>query len=149
MNVIDRNSGPDPYVVAAAALWFLFMGVNEITGRLLIEVEGVVVSSRTTAGNRPVTAYVLRGSDGEERGYTAGPTDKSLPRRLPVGTYLGKNKYELSYVENGKVVNDFPLGFYVGICCVGIMLAWWGISQWRFRRALEGFSPKVRRLTKR
>ena len=125
------------------------MGINEITRRFLIEVEGRVVSSQTTAGNRPVTVYVLRGSDGKEREYVAGPTDQSLPRRLPVGTYIRKDRYELSYIEDGTVINDFPLSFYVAICCVGLMLGWWSFSQWRFRQALERFSPKARRLTRR
>jgi hypothetical protein len=112
----------------------MFIGAQEIAGRLLIAVEGTVVSSQTTTGNRPVTYYVIHGSDGTERKYTAGPTDKSLPGHMPTGTYLRKSKYEISYIRNGQVVNDFPWGFYVGALVIGLILGVRSLSQWRKTR---------------
>jgi hypothetical protein len=131
----DDKPGPNPLVLAIAAIGCLAFGINEIVQRMNIEVDGVVVSSQTTTGNRPVTIYLIRGSDGREHEHVAGPTDKSLPRRLPEGTYLKKKKYELSYIKNGEVMNDFPLFFYLTACGLGVLIGWWSYSQWRFNQA--------------
>jgi hypothetical protein len=39
-------------------------------------------------------------------------TDASLPRSMPVGTYLKKQKWHLYYERNEQRVNDFPIVFY-------------------------------------
>jgi len=126
--------GPNhTFLAIAASLCFLF-GANEIVQRVLIDIEGTIISSQTTTGNRPVTIYVVRRPDGSEQQYIAGPTDKSLPRRLPEGTRISKLKYHLAWDMNGQLVNDFPLFFYAGACGLGAMLAYWALFQWRLNR---------------
>jgi len=126
--------GPSHKFLGFASLLFFLFGANEIVQRLLIEVDGTVISSQTTTGNRPATTYVLRRPDGAEQRYVAGATDKSLPRRLPEGTHISKLRYHLAWELNGQPVNDFPLFFYVGACGLGAMLAYWALFQWRLNR---------------
>jgi hypothetical protein len=126
--------GPHHWYLATGAVLVFLFGANEIIQRLLIEVDGTIISSETTTGNRPSTTYVIRGSDGSQRLYIAGPTDQSLPRRLPQGTHVSKRRYELPWRQNGQLVNDFPLYFYVGACGLGGMLAYWAFFQWRLNR---------------
>ena len=129
-------------VLALFSVWALFIGAKEIVERSLIEVEGTIVSSQTTTGDRPVTTYIIRGSDHVDRQYVAGPTDASLPRRLSVGAYLKKERYELAWQKNQNIVNDFPLGFYLGACGIGIMLGYWSFSQWRRNR--RNYTPPLK-----
>ena len=126
--------GPNHRFLAVGALVFFLFGANEIVQRLLIEVDGTVISSQTSTGNRPATTYVLRRPDGTEQQYIAGPTDQSLPRRLPEGTRISKLRYHLAWERNGQPVDDFPLFFYVGACSLGAMLAFWALFQWRLNR---------------
>jgi hypothetical protein len=126
--------GPRHSFLAIASLLCFLFGTNEIVQRLLIEVDGTIISSQTTTGNRPDTMYVVRASDGSEHQYVAGATDQSLPRRLPEGTHITKKKYELTWERNGQIVNDFPLYFYVSACGMGVMLAYWAFLQWRLNR---------------
>ena len=136
MKFDNDKFGINPLVLAIAAIGCLAFGISEIAQRMIIEVDGVVISSQTTVGNRPVTIYVMRGSDGREYQHVAGPTDKSLPRGLPEGTHIKKKKYQLSYIKNGEVINDFPLFFYLTACGLGMLIGWWSYSQWRFNRGL-------------
>lgn len=126
--------GPNHRLLAIAAVLCFLFGANEIVQRLLIEVDGTVIASQTSTGNRPATAYVVRHPDGSEQLYIAGPTDHSLPRRLPEGTRISKLKYHLAWKLNGRIVNDFPLYFYLGACGLGILLAYWALFQWRLNR---------------
>lgn len=127
--------GPHHWWLATAAdLCFLFSS-NEILQRALIRVEGSIVSSQTPTGNRPVTYYIVRGADGVNREYVAGATDSSLPRGLPVGTYIKKEKYKLSWQENQNIIADFPLYFYMGIYGIALALAYWSFAQWRLNRS--------------
>ena len=126
--------GPHHWFLAAAAVWCLYLGVGEIWQRLMIEIEGIIVSSEPTTGNRPMTTYLLRGNNGAEQHYLAGATDAYLPRRLPEGTQIEKRRLELLWRRNGVTVNDFPLTFYLVWCAVGIALALWACMQWRLNR---------------
>ena len=126
--------GPSHSFLAVAALLCFLFGANEIVQRLLIELDGIVISSQTSTGNRQATTYVFRSTDGGQHQYVAGPTDQSLPRRLPVGTRITKRKYDLGWERDGQRVNDFPLYFYVGACGIGGMLAYWAFFQWRLNR---------------
>ncbi len=47
-----------------SAAWLVLMGSYEIVGRLLIQVEGTIVSSETSSGGRAATWYHVRGPDG-------------------------------------------------------------------------------------
>jgi hypothetical protein len=127
----------NPFVLAAASVFWLYFGINEISQRLLIEVEGTIVSSDTTTGNRPATFYKLRSSDGNQREYVAGCTDQSLTRRLPAGTYINKKKYDLSWEKDGQIVSDFPLGFYLGASGIGTALGILAFLAWRARQARD------------
>jgi hypothetical protein len=130
----NKYIGPRHTFLAIAALFWIFFGLNEITQRLLIEVNGTIISSQTTTGNRPVTTYIILGPAGKTSTYIAGPTDHSLQRRLPKGTNIKKATYELSWEKNGKTINDFPITFYLGACAIGIMLGVWSYKQWLLNR---------------
>jgi hypothetical protein len=117
--------------------WLLFMGGNELVGRLWIQVDGTIVSADTTTGNRPVTRYVVRRSDGQNTDYVAGPTDASLPRRLPVGTVLHKERGHLSFALDGHEIGGFPVLMYGTLMLAGLgleVLAW---RQWKIRISLQ------------
>lgn len=129
-----RYIGPRHTALAVASILCLFFSLKEITHRLLIAVEGTIIKSETTTDYRPVTNYVVRGESGNDQIYVSGPTDRSLQRNMPIGTYIKKNRYELSWIKNKETINDFPLIFYVGVCGLGIMLGYWGICQWRLYR---------------
>ena len=131
----DQYIGPQHSFLAVVSILRLFCGLNEIAHRLLIEVEGTIMSSQTTSGNRPATTYIIRGPDGNESQYIAGPTDRSLLRRLSEGTYIKKKKYELTWQKNGKNINDFPFYFYLVVCGIGPVHAYWAFSQWRLNRS--------------
>ncbi len=117
--------------ILVAVLMWLFAG-SEIYQRAVIDLDGTVIYSATSCmqpyNNRCGTTYLLRARDGSEQRYDAGPTDKSLRRRLPVGTVLMKKKWALSYAVNGREVRDFPLAFYAGVLGLGCVSAiWWCI----------------------
>ena len=123
--------GPNHLFLASAAILCFLFGANEIVQRLLIEVEGSIISSQTTTGNRPASIYLVLAPNGTQHQYIAGATDQSLPRQLPAGTHITKKKYELVWERDGKIVNDFPLYFYIGACGLGMMFAYWAFFQWR------------------
>lgn len=114
-------------LVFAALIW-LFAG-SEIYQRAAIELNGTVVSSNTSCmqpqNNRCATEYVIEGSKQSRITYIAGPTDKALPRRLPVGTVIVKDKWALAYSINGQHIDDFPIGFYVALLVFGLCCIWW------------------------
>lgn len=120
-----------PKALAFFGAWILFMGGNEILRRLWLQVDGVVMSSQTTDGPRPVTTYRLRRADGSESGYVAGPTDASLQRRLPVGTTIRKERWRFSYEKDGSEDDTFPILFYVGLLLGGLLLEWVAWTEWR------------------
>jgi len=130
--------GPKHSFLAVAAGLCIFFGANEIGQRMLIEIDGTIVSSQTTPGPRRVTTYVLRSADGQRREYVAGATDRSLPRDLPVGTHVSKHRYELSWRLNERKVDDFPVWFYLGACLVGAALAYFAFAQWQLNRPKGG-----------
>jgi hypothetical protein len=96
--------------------------ISSILERAEIEVDGQVISAETTCeqpyNNRCVTRYVLRTRTGSQVLYAAGPGDSSLQRRLPIGTWITKHKWDISYSIDGKRIDDFPLRFYFGILVV-------------------------------
>jgi len=135
VRAMKAKSGPWPAILLLFAAFLIWgFGLDTLGRRLLTVVDGVIVSSRdvpATGRPRYATEYVIRGSDGQERSYTAGATDASLPRSMPVGTQLRKAKWQLSYVRNGETINDFPLAFYSGIFGIALALIVWALLQWR------------------
>ncbi len=115
-------------IVLAVLIW-LFAG-SEIYQRAAIELKGTIVSSNTTCmqpwNNRCATTYVVRADDGSQYAYIAGPTDKALRRRLPVGTVIVKDRWAFLYSLNGQRIDDFPILFYSGLLALGLGSAvWW------------------------
>jgi len=133
------RTGPTPIVLLLFGLWILWgFRFDTVGKRLEIQVDGVVTSSRdipTTRGPRYATEYTWRGPDGQDHVYVAGFTDGSLPRSMPVGTYLKKQRWHLDYERNRRHVDDFPLFFYqvtLGIalgCVVWSVILWHGQQQ--------------------
>jgi hypothetical protein len=105
-----------------------------VGARLKTEVDGVVISSRdvpSTGAPRYATEYTLRGPDGRETIYVAGATDASLPRSLPVGTTLKKERWHLDYEKNGERVEDFGVFFYASIIGIALACVVWSFVLWR------------------
>jgi hypothetical protein len=122
-----KPKGPDPVVLFFIGL-FIFWGFGyETVGKFLYtQVEGTIVSKRyipPTKGPRYATEYLLRTPDGNETIYVAGPTDASLPRNMPIGTYLRKQRWSFSYERNGQRVSDFGslLPFYGVFLSIGFV----------------------------
>lgn len=120
---------PNPAMPLIFGLFILWgFGYETVGIRLKTQLEGVVVSSRdipSTGAPRYATEYTLRGPDGRESVYVAGATDASLPRSMPVGTSLKKQRWHLNYEKNGQRVDDFGVSFYgmmLGIAAA--CLAW-------------------------
>ena len=131
MATVQRNYG---VLIVFAILTWLFAG-SEILQRATIELHGTVVTSDTSCvqpqNNRCATEYVVETDKHVKKTYIAGPTDKALPRRLPVGTVIIKDKWALSYSIDGIRINDFPSVFYwgqmvFGLCCA---LLWYVLSK--------------------
>ncbi len=136
---------PNPVVLLMLGLWVVWgFGIETVVRRLQIEVDGVIISSRDTSPTREpryATQYILRADDGRETSYVAGATDASLPRSLPVGTRLTKQKWRLDYEKNGQNINDFPIGFYAIVGGIGLASLLWSFLIWRDRRRSKNVSP--------
>lgn len=117
--------------------WAVFMlwgfGLETVGGRLMLELDGVVISRqeipRTAGVHGTGTIYVVREADGTDHKYIAGATDASLSRDIPKGTYLKKQKWDLSYTENGVRVDDFSRVFYGITCGIALACLLWGVFQ--------------------
>jgi hypothetical protein len=114
--------------------WIVWaFGYQTVWQRLNIQLEGTVTSSQdvpATGAPRYATDYVIRGSDGQDRTYVAGPTDGSLERSIPVGARVRKEWGQLGYEVNGRWI-AFPVAFYSAILGLAAFLAvaafgaWW------------------------
>ena len=65
-------------------------------------------NTHLTVGGRKSPALAGNGP------YIARPTDASLPRNMPVGTYLKKQKLHLYYERNEKRANDLSVILWRG-----------------------------------
>lgn len=122
-----------PGVLLLWSLWILWgFGYQTAAKRLLLQVEGTVTSRREIAYRaapaRYSTEYIVRGVDGENRDYAAGPTDASLPRTIPVGTSLKKLRWHWAYEENGRVADRFGWVFYALILAIGTASLVWSFK---------------------
>jgi len=127
-----------PLVLAAWSIWMIGgFGFYTLGNRLWAHLDGIVVTSRdipSTRGPRYITEYILRGPDGRESLYTAGSTDSTLPRSMPVGTVLKKKRWHLDYERDGQRTSDFSLPFYLGILAIGFGCLGWSVLLARRQR---------------
>ncbi len=142
----DQMKPKAALVWAAWSLWIIWgFGFYTLGNRLWAQLDGIVVTSRdipSTRGPRYITEYILRGPDGRESLYTAGSTDSTLPRSMPVGTVLKKKRWHLDYERDGQRTSDFSLPFYLGILAIGFgCLGWSVLLSRRQRRHPWEFAP--------
>jgi hypothetical protein len=127
--------GPITFVGPIMFGLFILWGFGGETVGLWLrtDVEGVIVASRDVPPNRPpryATEYTIRGGDGQERVFWSGATDGSLPRSMPVGTQLRKQRWHLEYERDGKTVG-FPYIFYSLALGIAVIFVLRGV--WNFR----------------
>jgi hypothetical protein len=135
---MGSNTNIRPAVLAIWAVWMIFgFGLSTLGVRLWVQLDGTVTSSRdipVTRGSRYATEYTILSADGPEIQYTAGPTDSSLARSMPVGTKLKKQRWRLGYERDGTWVNDFGLTFYVIVLAIAFSCLGWSVVLWRRQR---------------
>lgn len=130
--IMALSTNARPYLALTLLGVLLAVGAaSEIYGRASINVVGQVATDETRCQkpqhNRCVTSYVLRAVDGSTTAYSAGPTDHSLRRYLPVETTIEKHRWQLTYRVNGVEVDDFPILFYCGLFWSGVGAFAWGL----------------------
>jgi hypothetical protein len=111
MGVALRKLSTHPTIFFLLALWIVWWGGYEnLWKHLMTDVEGTVVSAQDIpsrfAPTEHATGYQLRGPVGWTFQYVAGTTDASLPSNIPVGSYIKKQRWHLSYKKDGEQVND-------------------------------------------
>jgi len=135
-----KDGPPKAAVLIVFGLFILWgFGWETVGRRLWTNVDGVIVASRDVPSKgapRYATEYTVRGRDGNETVFWAGPTDGSLPRSMPVGTSIRKKRWHLDYERDGNRMG-FPYIFYDVVLGIGLGLVVWGVwllcSQWKFR----------------
>lgn len=121
-----------PTALLLLSLWIFWgFGYETLAKRLSAHVEGTVISSREVAyplaPARYSTEYIVRGLNGQNQTYVAGPTDASLPRTIPVGTHVKKLPWHWSYEENGQLTDSFGWLFYSLVLAVGTSCLVWSV----------------------
>jgi len=143
MGLALRKLGANPRIFFLLALWILWgSGYKMLWKHLLTDVEGTVISAQDIpwplAPGQQATEYVFRSPGGQTFPYVARPTDPSLPGSIPVGTYIKKQRWHLSYNKDGKQVNDFGILFYAGNLTIAAACLTRGIrlfkSEWETRK---------------
>lgn len=129
-----RELAPGIMIVAAIMIFWTF-GYLGLWHRIGLDVDGKVTARQDFPQTRythgPQTVYTLQRSDGSTFEYTATRADPSLPRTIPIGAQITKREWEVSYLLDGKRIDDFPIIGYVvflmiGSACIigaGILLA--------------------------
>jgi hypothetical protein len=110
-------------------------GWDTVGRRLRLAVDGVIVATLdvpATGAPRYATEYTIRIADGTEQTLWAGPTDGSLPRSMPVGTRIRKERWHLNYERDGRTV-EFPYVFYCVVLTIAASLVVWGLLNLRTR----------------
>ncbi len=88
-----------------------------VLGHYWAQFDGVVVARKDNVRfpswtrNR-ANRYVIGGSDGRQYVYYADSSEGDLDG-FPIGTRLTKQRWHMDYQENGRAMNDFPLGIYI------------------------------------
>jgi hypothetical protein len=133
MSTVFRKPQPKPVVLIVFGLLILWgFGFETLGSRLMTNVEGTIISSQDIpyplAPARHGTEYTLRTTDGGNARYIAGATDASLPRDIPVGTYIKKQRWHLTYECNGQEIDDFSLPVYTGVLFAAVACLIWGVK---------------------
>lgn len=127
-------------LMLVTGFWILYgFGYQTVWNRLELDVQGTVISSTSlpyVGAGRYVTNYVIHSENGTEFSYTAGPTDASLDRGLPVGTVFKKLRGSLGYWVNNQW-SAFPIAFYLvflfgattAVLCGAYQMAVWRLSK--------------------
>ncbi len=128
-----------PVVLILWGVWMLWgFGWQTVVERLLIQVDGTVVTSRhepSKGAPRYASHYQIKSPDGHLETYIAGATDASLERGLPEGTRIHKDRWSLGYQINEQWV-AFPVLFYATVLAIGMLCIGTGVLRWRaWRRA--------------
>jgi hypothetical protein len=128
-----RKPQPNPIVLSLFGLWILWgFGYQTLWVRLMTRVEGTVVSARDIpyplAPARHGTEYVLRTREGDTGRYVAGATDASLPRNIPVGSYITKQRWQLSYEQDNHRIDNFSIPFYGAMLSVAVGILVWAAA---------------------
>jgi hypothetical protein len=136
MSTVSSKLRPNPVVLIVFGLWILWgFGFETVGTRLMTNLEGTIISSQDIpyppAPARHGTEYTFRTPDGENVRYIAGATDASLPRNIPVGTYIKKRRWSLSYERNGQKIDDFGTPFYAGFLSFAVACLVWGVRSRR------------------
>ena len=123
-----RRFKPNALVLGVWSAWMLWVVFSPLWFRLNTELDGVVVSAQDippTRGPRYATKYTLRRPDGRMSDYVAGATSDSLPRSMPIGTYLRKPKWTLYYERDGqRLESGFPWFAALFGCTAFFFLGW-------------------------
>jgi hypothetical protein len=133
--VKDKRARPTVLIVFGLFLFWGF-GWETVGQRLQTEIDGVVIARQdvpSTGAPRYSTEYTIRGADGREQVYWAGPTDASLPRSMPVGTRIQKKRWQLEFTRDGQT-QGFPYVFYGLVMAAALCLVVWGLVSLRPRR---------------
>jgi hypothetical protein len=132
----------NPVLLAVWSLWGLWVSLSPLWFRLNTELDGQVISAQDippTRGPRYATRYILREPDGRDVEYFAGPTSDSLPRSMPVGTFLNKPKWTVYYDMDGKRYDTGLPWFSILIACF-----FCGCLIWSIRAELaERHAPSI------
>ncbi len=115
--------------IALYSIFILYgFGLGTLGTRLYTQINGTIVAVRDdpfTGAPRYASIYTLREDNGFEFNYVAGCTDASLPRSLPVGTVVKKERWSWSPEINGSW--EFDPAYILFLLMVGsaaIALAW-------------------------
>ena len=128
--LLEAKVKPNPVVLSVWSLWMLWVALSPVWFRLNTALEGEVISAQDmppARGPRYATKYILRGPDGREFEYVAGATSDSLPRSMPVGTYLIKPKWTIYYDSNGTRFDNGVPWFNVLIACFAVGCLVWSV----------------------
>jgi hypothetical protein len=133
MSTVSSKLRPNPVVLIVFGLWILWgFGFETVGTRLMTNIEGTIISSQDVpyplAPARHRTKYTFRTPDGGSVLYIAGATGASLPRNMPVGTYIKKQRWRLSYERDGQKIDDFGIPFYAGFLSVAVACLIWGVK---------------------
>ena len=129
----DRRKATVAIMFGLFLIWGF--GWDTVGRRLGVAVDGLIVASRdvpATGAPRYATEYAIRTADGKEQTLWAGPNDGSLPRSMPVGTRIRKERWHLNYERDGRT-EGFPYVFYFVVLTIAASLVAWGLFNFRAR----------------